>query len=124
MKHFMIALIAVLALTACKKNNIGGDVTIAAFPKHHSVPIKGATIYIKFDAKDLPSDPTNNYDLKIVGESNEEHVHIEGLRYGKYYLYAVGFDSTIMAPVMGGTPLKIQWKERKNETDIDIPVVE
>lgn len=124
MKRILIAALAFSMLAGCKKSSTGGDVTIAAFPKHHSVPIKGATVYVKFDATELPADPTNNYDLKINGESNEAHVHIEGLRYGKYFLYAVGYDSTISAPVMGGVKISVKWKERKDELDIDIPVVE
>ena len=125
-KQLTLGIIAtsILLATSCKKGDTGGDATIAAFPKHHTQPIKGATVYVKFDANELPSDPTNNYDLKIVGESNEDHVHIEGLRYGKYYLYAVGYDSTIMQTVVGGIPVKIKWSERKKELDQDIPVTE
>lgn len=119
-----LSLLTVTILFSCKKGDIGGDATIAAFVKHHSTPIKGATVYVKFDEQELPSDITTNYDLKIDGEANEDHVHIEGLRYGKYYLYATGFDSTIMQTVTGGIPVKIEWSERKEEIDIDIPVTE
>ena len=125
-KQLSISLLGtvILLATACKKGDIGGEATIAAFPKHHSQSIKGATMYVKFDATELPADPTNKYDLKIVGEENEDHVHIEGLRYGDYYLYATGFDSTIMQPVSGGIPVTIKWSERKNELDKDVPVTE
>jgi len=120
-----IVTIAALALIAsCKKGDTGGDAVVVGFPKHHTTPIKGATIYVKFDATEMPSDPTNNYDLKIVGESNEDHVHIEGLRYGNYYLHTEGYDSTVMAPVHGGYPLKIKWSQRKKEIDVDLAVSE
>src|SRR3954465_10262114 len=82
-------------VASCKKNGTGGDATIVAFPEHHGRAIKGATMYVKFNAKDLPADPTNNYDLKIQGEAKEDHIHIENLLPGNYYLYAVGYDSTI-----------------------------
>jgi hypothetical protein len=123
-KIVSVLLLTVILFYSCKKSSTGGDVTLVAIPKHHSTPIKGATIYVKFKADEFPSDIVSNYDLKIVGEENEEHVHIEGLRYGKYFLYAVGYDSTIMSTVSGGIPVKIKWKERKEELDIDIPVIE
>lgn len=109
---------------SCKKSSTGGDATVVAFPQHHGAPIYGATVYVKFKAEDLPNDPTNNYDLKVEGEPGENHVHIHGLRYGKYFLYAVGYDSTIKQTVVGGTGIKIKWKERKQEIDINVPVSE
>ena len=116
--------IAIITILSCKKSSTGGDATIVAFQAHHGKAVKGATVYVKFKAADLPSDPTNNYDLKIVGEPNEDHVHIEGLRYGTYYLYAVGYDSMITQTVKGGISAKIKWSERKQEIDINIPVTE
>jgi|GEM_PF-1363995 len=127
MKHLLkyIALvIIVLVLNSCKKSSTGGDATVVAFPKHHGVSINGATVYVKFKTNDMPSDPTNNYDLKIEGDPTENHVHIHGLRYGKYYLYAVGYDPSISETVTGGAPLTIKWKERKQEIDVDIAVTE
>ncbi len=115
---------AIFVAPSCKKSSTGGEVKIAAFPEHHGKSIYGATVYIKFGASDLPSNPTTNYDMKVDGEANEEHVHIEGLRYGKYYLYSVGYDSSIHMPVTGGVAVKVKWKERKQELDIKVPVTE
>ena len=120
----LILIAAAIVIGSCKKNNTGGQCNIAAFPEHHGKSIYGATIYVKFGAKDLPGNPTSNYDLKIDGEANEEHVHINGLRYGHYYLYAVGYDSAIAQTVTGGIALKIKWKERKQELDVKVHVTE
>src|SRR5687767_14366410 len=109
--------------TQCKKNDTGGKATLTAYVAHHGQPINLPTIYVKFGAKDLPSDPTNNYDLKIEGK-HENHVHIKDLRYGNYFIYATGFDSSIMLPVSGGVPVEIKWKERKKSADIQVPVTE
>lgn len=122
--RFSALIFAVAVIASCKKGDTGGDATIAASPKHHGTHIKGATLYIKFDATDLPSNPSTNYDLKIVGESDEDHIHVGGLRYGKYYLYVEGFDSTNMMPVKGGVAVKIKWSERKKVIDVDVPVTE
>ena len=125
MKKALLSFIALSAsvITACKKGDTGGDASISAHVKHHATSINLPTVYVKFDAKELPSDPTNNYDLKIVG-TDGDHVHIHGMRYGNYYLYATGYDSTIMMPVAGGIPIKIKWGDRKKEMEITIPVVE
>jgi len=123
-KGIFVFVIAVAFTASCKKGDTGGDATIVANIKHHATAIKGATVYVKFDTDEYPSNPTTDYDLKIVGASNESHVHIEGLRYGKYYLYAQGFDSTDMIAVKGGLPVKIKWSKRKKEIDINVPVTE
>ncbi len=125
----IIKIITAIALTAtgftaCKKNSDGGKATIAALPAHHGKEIFGATAYVKFGATELPSDPTTNYDLKIVGEAKENHVHIEDLRYGKYYVYMVGYDSTIKQVVKGGVPAHIKYSQRAKEIDLNVPVTE
>ncbi len=109
---------------ACKKNNVGGQCEVVAFPQHHGKSIYGATAYVKFGAKDLPANPTTNYDLKIVGEPDEEHIHIKDLRYGHYFIYSVGYDSAIAQAVTGGIALHITWSERKKEVDVNVPVTE
>jgi hypothetical protein len=124
-KIIALTIIAVsVIIISCKKNNTGGDCEVAAFPQHHGKSIYGATVYVKFGAKDLPANPTTNYDLKVDGEPDEEHVHIKNLRYGHYFLYAVGYDSSIAQTVTGGLALKIKWKERKKEIDVNVPVTE
>ncbi|HWY13434.1 MAG TPA: hypothetical protein VN026_19050 [Bacteroidia bacterium] len=123
MKNILSCILIILFIS-CKKNNTGGECNITAFPQHHGKPIKGATVYVKFGAQDLPADPTNNYNLKITALPDEDHANIKSLRYGKYYLYSVGFDSSIMLPVMGGISLNIKWAERKKAIDLNIPVTE
>lgn len=121
---YIILISIITAFGACKKNSTGGKTKISAYPAHHGKAIYGTTVYVKFNTLDMPSDPTNNYDLKVVGDATEEHVHIEGLRYGHYYLYIVGFDPEISATVVGGAPLTIEWKERKSSFNFDIAVSE
>jgi hypothetical protein len=125
MKNLPVLLLILLTVPACKKNGTGGDATIVAFVAHHEVtPIFGSTVYVKFGARELPNDPRNNYDLKVEGEKDENHVHVEGLRYGDYFLFAVGYDSIIKKEVKGGESVSIGWSERDREKVVHLAVTE
>ena len=126
--------IAALALTlsmfnSCKKAGTGGDATVVVFAKHHGNIIWNHagypdSVFVKFNTEELPSNPTTNYDALFVGEAGEDHVHCEGLKTGKYYFYATGWDTTINQRVTGGMAIKIKYKDRKDEIDQDIAVTE
>jgi hypothetical protein len=118
---FSLVIITLMLSYACKKSDSGGKATVTANVYHEGKPIAMPTVYVKFDATDPPKDPTNNYDLKIEAK-HDNHVHIKELRYGNYYLYSVGFDSSIMRTVSGGVPLSIRWKDRNKEVDVNIHV--
>lgn len=115
---------ATLFSLSCKKAGLGGSATIVAFPKHHGAPIYGATVYVKFNAKDFPGSSISSYDATFVGEPDEDHVHLKELKKGDYYFYAVGYDSSISEMVYGGQPFTIKRKDRSDEQDIDIAVTE
>lgn len=127
-----IALVAILfaaLFVSCSKEGTGGDATLVVFLKHHGRIIPNQanhpdTVFVKFNAKDLPSDPTHNYDTFFVGEAGEDHVHCEELKWGDYYLYGVGYDTLIQQRVTGGAAVHIKRKDRKKETDFDLAVTE
>jgi hypothetical protein len=121
--------LAVTGFSSCKKAGRGGDATLVVAPKHHGTPITSTALYrdsvfVKFNAEDLPSDPTNNYDALFVGEPGETHVNCPGLKAGKYYIYATGRESSSGERVTGGVSVKIKYKERKDEIEVDVPVTE
>lgn len=121
--------LCILGFSACKKAGINGDATLIITAKHHGTVIVNQpnypdSVYVKFDAKDLPSDPTHDYDALFVGQAGEDHVHCEGFHTGTYFLYVTGWDTTINQRVTGGMSVKIKYKERRDEIDLDIPVVE
>jgi hypothetical protein len=121
---FLAILASFIFLGSCKKGDTGGEATLVAHLTHHDEHIEGATLYVRFDQAEMPSDIETNYDLRLEDAEMEGHIHIEGLRYGEYYLYAVGFDSTMMHHVVGGVGVQIKWGERDEEIEVDIPMVE
>ena len=110
-KIITLAVIITVGIFSCKKGDTGGKAEIHAKISHHSSPINASTVYVKFDTQEMPANPTSDYDLKVDGEATDNHVHIEDLRYGEYYLYAVGFDNAIGQTVKGGVPITIKWSE-------------
>ena len=106
---------------------IGGNVTIVASPKHHGVEI-GDSLYpdsafVKFNTSDFPGTNPASFDLVIAGDPGEHHVHIEGLKRGKYYIYMTGWDPNATPNrVTGGIPYTVS--VTSGELDLDVPVVE
>jgi hypothetical protein len=124
-----LLLVIPLAVFSCTKEGTGGDATLVVFLKHHTKVIPNHTsypdtVFVKFNTKELPGTKPSDFDTYFIGEAGEDHVHCEGLKAGDYYLYGAGFDATISQRVTGGIPVKIKHKERKEETDVDLPVTE
>ena len=126
LKNFAILLlIAGFAFSSCTKPGLGGEAAISAFPKHHEQPIPDCAVFIKYDAKEFPGTDLSVYDdFKIAEDEPGQgpHAHFESLKKGDYYLYGVGFDSSLNAEVRGGIPVEI--KEKAGETVIVLPVTE
>ena len=118
----LAALFALVIVTAsgCKKEGIGGDSTIAVLVKHHEQLIPHAKVYIKYGAKEFPGATLTNYDDSVTTDA-AAHAHIEELVKGDYYLYGIGYDSTISSEVSGGIAVKLS---KGTELEVDVPVTE
>lgn len=128
----LLTVIATLIFTGCNDKNdckagTGGNVTLVAKPQHHGATILSTTAhpdtaYLKFDTQEFPGSNPADYDLVVVGEDGEDHVHIEGLKCGDYYIYMTGFDTTISQRVAGGIPYS--FSNESGEVVVTVPVVE
>jgi hypothetical protein len=112
---------------SCQYAGTGGNTTIVAFPQHHGVPIISKAGYpdsafVKFNVTEQPGITASAYDKIYVGEAGENHVHLTGLKPGKYYILMTGFDSTIVQRVYGGIPYELH--QASGEADINVPVTE
>jgi len=126
---FLIVTASIFSIVACKEENepackagTGGNVTLVISPAHHANPIPGATVYIEFNTQ-TNAGAVSNYDLTVEGDASEDHIHVDGLRCGEYFIYAVGFDSSISQTVFGGIPFVIQ-QGQSGEIDVHVPVIE
>lgn len=120
-----ILVLSLITFISCKKEGTGGKVKLGVFVKHHKELIPNAVVYIKYGAKEFPGADSKNYDNSaICGNDGLDlgYTHFKDLKKGNYYLYSVGYDSTINLPVTGGIPVEI--KEKTGELTVDIPVTE
>ncbi|MFI5148403.1 MAG: hypothetical protein ACHQRM_01640 [Bacteroidia bacterium] len=113
-----------LAFNSCCKGGSGGHATLACSVFHHAKPIPGSTVYIKYNATDFPGAGTSNYDAHLTASSTSNIVTFDHLSCGDYYLYGVGFDSSLMLPVTGGLHFQIKYSDRYKAEYTDVPVTE
>lgn len=124
-------LILVCSASSCKRDEPveiagkGGNASIKAVPKHHSKYINNCTMYIKYNTNDLPSAIFNasQYDdsLRCMVVDGIPYATFTGLKKGKYYVYGLGYDSTIQQTVQAGKPVTITADQTY---EITVPVTE
>jgi hypothetical protein len=127
----VLSAIAIVSLffAGCAKEGLDGDATLVVKPQHHGAAILSTmaypdSVFIKFGVKDIPSDPTHDYDAVLAGEAGEDHIHVEHIKWGSYSVYCTGWDTTINQRVTGGLVTKIKRGDRKDEIDLEVPVTE
>lgn len=101
---------------------------VATLQHHHQVIPSQVdyrdSVFVKFDAKEAPGTMASDYDAVFIGEPGEDHVHVNGLKPGNYFIYGVGLDTAINQRVKGGVSIKIKHKEKDEEILLDLPVTE
>ena len=109
-------------LVGCTKAGAGGKAIINGHVKHHEISIPGSIVYLKYGAVEFPGSDVSTYDENTLASSGDGHYEFKELKKGNYYIYGVGFDSTISAGVVGGVPVKI--KNKTESIEINVPVAE
>lgn len=124
MKSLLLILSATLLLfePACKRREsagFGGSANLKLIAKHHGLLIDSCTFYIKFNAKDKPDE----YDVirTTIHDASGSYAMLEGMKKGDYYIYGIGWDSTIQEVVMGGLPYEVT---EEIDQDVIISVTE
>ncbi len=121
MKKILILIFFSTLIISCSKEGRGGKAAIQGAVKHHSTPIPGAVVYIKYGAKESPGTNVTYYDANVTADASANFMFPD-LKRGDYYLFCVGFDSAIAQTVIGGIPVEI--KSKTETLTADIPVTE
>jgi hypothetical protein len=116
MKRIGLILIIAVFCATCKKNALGNDCVIEGTVKHHNKTITNCSVFIKFNATELPGEDTTKYDAKVRVDK-DGYFKFNTLK-GHYFIYANGIDPGIPAPyiVVGGQGVKLRSKENVNLT--------
>ena len=103
---------------ACNKEGVGGKASVIGQVMNQGEIIPDAVVYIKYGANNFPGfDPELYDDVRAVGTANASF-SFTNLYKGSYYLYAAGFDSTIMESVSGGVGIVLEKKRENRNVDI------
>jgi hypothetical protein len=127
--YFLLLTSYFLLLASCHKSGTGGKVMLMVTPQHHGITIINHvgypdTVFLKYNSNELPGTKPSDYDTYFVGTPRESEIDCDNLKWGKYYVYVVGYDSLYGGRVTGGIPLNVKRKERKNMVMVTVPVVE
>lgn len=98
--------------SGCVKEGFDGDSSITGTASHHGQPIANTIVYIKFGATELPGTTPSDFDASVTANTNGVYL-IEDLQKGNYYLYGIGYDSTISDVVKGGIKVTLGKDEEK-----------
>lgn len=99
----------------------GGNATLSIVAQHHTVTknITTCKMYIKYNAQDAPAYYDDSVQCNIA---DSEAVGIfSGLKTGNYYIYGLGYDTSVKQTVKGGMPYTIS--SETNQT-INLAVTE
>jgi len=121
-RTFFILIFSLTFLAACSKDNSagpGGTASIQGRVMHHDLPIPNATVFIKFGAVEQPGTESSDYDSSVKG-SEDASYRFDGLKKGNYFLYGIGYDSTIFQTVIGGIPITIEREGQVVQTDVPV----
>lgn len=106
-KIILMALVCSMAIvfTACKdkeeedKDNClegrTGALTLVPRFIHHTRPIPGCRVFIKYGATEFPGEDTTKYDYRLSADWSSSYAAIDSLACGNYYIYAIGIDSLL-----------------------------
>jgi hypothetical protein len=115
---YSAALFFLISFYACKKDHAslsggsGGKVTVIAKTYHHTKPIKGTSVFVKYASDEFPGTDTTLYDAHYHAVTTDDSVIVSGLTAGSYYFYGLGVDSAIAGfqngyNVKGGIPYTV-----------------
>lgn len=112
----ILCICSLLSFQGCKPEEEDGDncspgrsgnLRLVLNMIHHTRPIKGATVYIKYGAVEFPGEDPGLYDFSVTADTLSSFATVDSLACGQYYIYAVGIDS-LLDPVnwmcKGGVP--------------------
>lgn len=107
---------------SCQYAGVDGSVTLVTAPLHHGHITRPYFAFVKFNTENSPGTDSADYDLVILADTSQDHILIENLKPGKYFIYEIAYDTSISDTVKGGIP--ISFKQTSGEIGVDVAVTE
>jgi len=112
---------------SCKYGGLGGNTTIIVEPRFHNLQITGKAGYpdsafVKFNAIESPGINPADYDLVLAGDEGADHVNIDSMLPGNYFIFMTGWDTVANARLSGGVKLRLS--QSSGSIQINVPVLE
>lgn len=103
-KYLLLVAGLFLFLAACKKEEDESTATLKVTPRHHGRAIDSCTIYLKYNATDVPANGKYDDSAVCVQVGGIPVATFSGLKKGNYYVFGHGWDAgwTPPSPVRGG----------------------
>ncbi|HEY4800895.1 MAG TPA: hypothetical protein VII99_17595 [Bacteroidia bacterium] len=126
---YLLVLAYCLLALSCHKSGPGGEMMLMITPQHHGNNIINHigwpdTVFLKYNTDELPGTKPSDYDTYFVGTPRQSDIECDNLKWGKYYVYVVGVDSSGPYRVTGGLPVNVKRSQRKSMVMITVPVTE
>lgn len=131
----VLTALLVLSVFSCKKDDddkpatqciagLGGDFRIATYAVHNGDTLLNYkshpdTAYVKFGATTFPGSNTAAYDTYFVSEEGEDHIHLSGLKCGKYVIYRTAYNEPDSTRYQGFLSIDIT----KSSGEIDTAII-
>ena len=118
---FILLMVGVtFAITGCVEAGPGGTARVDGVTAHHDLPIPNTKVYIQYGSLLSPGTDPGLYDDSTTSNGNAQF-SFTGLQKGDYYIYGIGFDSTIGEVVRAGIPVSLK---SGDAVDVIVPVTE
>ena len=125
-KTFLFLPAVALLFAACTHDKFrpvggrGGSASVMVYPQHHgnATVLDSVKIYIKYDALDAPAD--GKYDDSVSWMQGSGALlpngTFTGLWNGDYYIFARGYDRSVVQWVRGGLPFTVKAQQSHSFT--------
>jgi hypothetical protein len=100
----------------------GGESSLILTPNHDGLNIDSCMFYLKYNSSVISADGIYDDSTKAVNVKGTPVASFYGLKAGKYYIFAKGWDIIRSEKVKGGIPFTITQTNKATEHTLVIPI--
>lgn len=118
-----------IIIFSCKKKALpnaghggGGTATLVVLPQHHNISknIDTCKVYIKYNAQNTPANGQYDDSTNCTCANGVVTCTFDSLRNGDYYLFGLGYDTSVYKHIDGGLYCPINAQHATTTVDLAI----